>query len=527
MLLLTAGGLFLWQQRAQVKPLTEKDVLVLADFVNTTGDPVFDGTLRQALAIQLEQSPFLKIMDDEQVKQDLRLMSLPAGTSITNQIAHDICVRDAATATIGGSIVNLGKTFVIALQATNCQSGVTLARAQVEAAGRERVLGAVGTAATDMRAKLGESHSSIQKLNLPLDQATTGSLEALRNLTTARAEMDHGRFLAAVPLFERAIALDPNFAMAFMGLSAAYYNAGDTAISVEYRRKAFALIDRATEYDRDVIAGGYYELTGELYKAIDAYRVGLANYPRAWLFHNTLSEDYINLGQFEEGLKEGLVAAQLQPNAEPPYRRLLDAHMCLDRLDEAKKVAEKARMQGIAAARLHQRFLEMAYVEGDQADVARETQWFAGKPEEYLSFGLQAANRNVLGHRLESSKLYKRAAEAALRSGLGDVAAGFEEADARADALSGRDRARPGASCTGASDVRRDGPGGETRCGEFQAVPKWNHLECGAATRDSRRDRAPARAARQGRGITGIRFSLRARLPRGRVPTRLGVPASA
>jgi tetratricopeptide (TPR) repeat protein len=151
-----------------------------------------------------------------------------------------------------------------------------------------------------------------------------------------------------------------------------------------------------------------------------------------------LSEDYINLGQFEEGLREGQVAAQLQPSAEPPYRRLLDAYMCLDRLDEAKKVAESVRMQGIAAARVHQRFLEMAYIEGDQAAAARETLWYAGKPEEYLSFGLQAANRNVLGQRLDSSKLYKRAAEAALRSGLRDVAASFDETDARADALSGK-----------------------------------------------------------------------------------------
>ena len=210
--------------------------------------------------------------------------------------------------------------------------------------------------------------------------------------------------------------------------------------------------------------------------------MGIGNYPRNWGFHNSLSETYIILGQFEEGLKEGQVAAQLQPNAEPPYRRLLDAYMCLDRLDEAKKVAEKLRTLGIGGARIHQRFLEMAYIEGDQAGVARETQWYAGKPEEYLSFGLQAANLNVAGQRRESSKLYKRAAETALRRGLRDVAAGFEEADARADALVGqlRDRAPPRASGTGARHVRRSGPGGKARCGDFQALSKWNHLECGA-----------------------------------------------
>jgi tetratricopeptide (TPR) repeat protein len=432
---LAVGGWLFFSRK--VHALTDKDTIVLADFANTTGDPVFDGTLRQALAIQLEQSPFLKIMDDEQVQQDLRLMSLTPGARITNQIAHDICVRDAAAATIDGSIASLGKNYVVTLQAITCQGGATLAREQIQANDKEHVLNAVGTAATAMRARLGESRGTIQKLNRPLEQATTSSLEALQSYSAGFDELAHGRFLAARPLFERAIALDPNFAMAYYFLSVAYNNAGDEGRATEYARKAFALIERVSEYERVHIAAGYYESTGELDKAIDAYRLGIGNYPRAWGFHNNLSVIYIDLGQFEEGLKEGQAAAQLQPNAEPPYRRLLDAYMCLDRLDEARKVAESVRMLGIGGARIHQRFLELAYIEGDDTAVARETQWYAGKPEEYLSFGLQAGNRNVLGQRRESSKLYKRAAETALRQGLRGVAAGFEEADARADVLSG------------------------------------------------------------------------------------------
>src|ERR1035441_1510381 len=214
-------------------------------------------------------------------------------------------------------------------------------------------------------------------------------LEALQNYTEGLAVLSRGRFLAAVPWLERAIDLDPSFAMAYHVLSLAYNNAGNTGREAEYKRKAFALIDRVSEYERDLIGGGYYESTGELEKAIDAYRLGVGNYPRQWSFQNVLSENHINLGQFEEGLKEGQAAAQLQPNAEPPYRRLLDAYMCLDRLDEARKVAERVRIQGIDGARIHQRFLELAYIEGDQAAVAGEIQWFAGKPEEYLSFGLQ------------------------------------------------------------------------------------------------------------------------------------------
>jgi serine/threonine protein kinase/tetratricopeptide (TPR) repeat protein len=421
----------------RVHALTDKDTVVLADFTNTTGDPVFDGTLRQAVAIQLEQSPFVKIMDDEQVQQTTRFMSLPPGARISDQIAHDICVRNASAATIDGSIASLGKNYVITLQAITCPDGVTLAREQIQAEDKEHVLDAVGTAATAMRAKLGESRASIQRLNRPLDEATTSSLEALQNYTEGRVVLTQGKFLAARPLFERAIALDPNFAMAYYYVAIAYNNAGDTRHSAEYSKKAFALIDRVSEYERERIAGGYYESTGESDKAMDAYRLDIANYPRDWGSHNNLSENLMNLGAFEEALKAGQTANQLQPDAEPPYRRLLDGYMVLDRLDEAKKVADTLRTLGIGGARIHQRFLEMGIIEGDQAAIDKEIQWFAGRPEEYLSFGLQAANLNVLGQRRESSILYKRAAETALHRGLTDVAADFEEADARADALSG------------------------------------------------------------------------------------------
>jgi eukaryotic-like serine/threonine-protein kinase len=420
--------------------LTDKDTIVLADFVNNTGDPIFDSTLRQGLAIQLEQSPFLKIMEDEEARRVLRLMSLAPGARITNPIAHEICVREGAAATIDGAIASLGKSYVITLQAITCQDGETLAREQIQAEDKEHVLRAVGTAATAMRRKLGESLSSIQKLNLPLDQATTPSLEALQNYTSGRLVLSQGHFLAAVPLFERAIAIDPNFAMAYYFLCITFDNAGDTARSLEYAKQAFRLVDRVSEYERAEITPRYYRATGESDKEIEAYQSGVRNYPRrprAWSSHNILSELYIVLGRYEEGLKEGLEAARLQANVEPPYRRLLDAYICLDRLPDARQVAEKVRALGIDGARIHQRFLEMAYVEADGAAIARETQWFAGKPEEYLSFGLQAANRNVHGERRESRKLYLRAAETALHRGLRDAASEFEEADARADALAG------------------------------------------------------------------------------------------
>ncbi len=419
------------------RALTATDTVVLADFANSTGDPVFDGTLRQGLAIELEQSPFLKIMDDEQVQSALRRMSLLPGARITNQIAHEVCVREGAAATIDGTIASLGKSYVITLQAIACKDGATLAREQMQAVDKEHVLNSLGTAATAMRGKLGESRSSIQKWNRPLEEATTPSLEALQTFTVGADQMAQGHFLAAIPLAERAIALDPDFAMAYTLLAGAFQNAGDIGRQREYIDKAFALIDRVSPFERDFIEGLYYNFNGESDKAIDAYRLGSQDYPRFWMFSNDLSERLIALGRFEEGLKAGQESVRLEPRVEFPYRRLLDAYICLDRLLEAGEVEQKLRALGIGGARIHQRFLEMAYLQGDQAAVASETQWYAGRPEEYLSFGLQAASRNVLGQRRESSKLYERAAQAALRQGLPDVAAELQEADARADALSG------------------------------------------------------------------------------------------
>jgi tetratricopeptide (TPR) repeat protein len=430
---LAAGGYF---YAHRVPRLTDNDI-VLADFSNTTGDPVFDGTLRQGLAVQLEQSPFLKIMEDAQVQGVLRRMSLSPGARITIPIAHEICVREGASATIDGAIASLGKNYVITLQAIACQDGATLAREQIQAPDKEHVLNAVGTATTAMRGKLGESLNSIEKLNRPLELATTASLEALQDYTEGMSEMEQGRFLAAVPLFERAVALDRNFAMAYEFVSAAFDNAGDSAMSREYSRKAFALIDRVSERERASIAGSYYGDSGEVDKETEAFRLGVRNYPRWWGFHNNLSECLIDQGQYEEGLREGLEAARLEPKVEPPYRRQLDAYMCLNRLAEARQVVEKLRQSGLGGARIHQRFLELAFVDDDRTAIDREIQWFAGKPEEYLSFGLQAANRNVLGARRESHELFRRAADKARHLGLHNVASEFDEADAQADALLG------------------------------------------------------------------------------------------
>lgn len=419
--------------------LTEKDTIVLADFTNATGDPIFDGTLREGLAIQLSQSPFLQIMDDTELQRNLRLMNVAPGTHITNSIAHDACVRQGGAATIDGRIASLGKSYVITLEAITCRKGATLAREQEQADDKEHVLRALDKAATAMRVKLGESLTTIKQLDQPLEQATTPSLEALQNYTEGLELMGRGQFRASIPLYERAIAIDPKFAMASYVLGVVYEQAGDLDKASEYAKQAFSMMDRVSDPERVELTAYYYRFTGDWEKEIDAYQQAVRdNYPRPWSFHNQLAVTYNDLGEFEDGLRESLEAIRLQPDIEAPYRRALDAFMCLDRLKEADQIAAAIRARNIGGVRIHQRYLELAYLENDQTAFRREIQWYAGKPEEYLSFGLQAAMRNVEGRRHASHQLYQEAADRARHEGLGYVADEFEEADARADALSGK-----------------------------------------------------------------------------------------
>lgn len=432
-----AAGAMWWTHRPPA--LTNKDTIVLADFTNATGDPLFDGTLREGLAIQLGQSPFLQIMDDAELQRNLRLMNLAPGTHITNSIAHDACVRQGGAATIDGRIASLGKSYVIALEAITCQKGATLAREQEQADDKEHVLRALDKAATAMRAKLGESLTTIKQLDQPLEQATTPSLEALQNYTEGLDVMAGGQFRASIPFYERAIAIDPKFAMAYYVLGVVYENTGDLDKAAKYAKQAFSMMDRVSDPERVELTAYYYRFTGEWEKEIDAYQQAVRdNYPRPWSFHNQLAVTYNDLARFDDGLREGLEAIRLKPDTEAPYRRALDAYMCLGLLKQADQIAAAIRARNIGGARIHQRYLELAYLENDQAALEREIQWYAGKPDEYLSFGLQAAMRNVEGRRHASHDLYQKAADKARHEGLGYVADEFEEADARADALSGK-----------------------------------------------------------------------------------------
>ncbi len=435
-LLLFAGGI--WWQRAQAKLLTDKDTLVLADFTNTTGDPVFDGTLRTALSVQLDQSPFLKIMADEQVRHDLQLTGRSSDERVTNSIAREICQREGEKATLGGSIASLGKTYAITLQATNCQSGDTIAQEQAEAADKEHVLKALAAAASGMRAKLGESLSSIRKLGRTEgDQVTTNSLEAFQAYSMGADEFRRGTILASVPLFRRATELDPNFAVAwlFLGTASAIAGGGGTR---EDLTKAYELRDRVSEREKLYITSFYYaNATDEWDKASEAERVWARTYPRSPLPHNMLAILHRRAGELEESLKENQEAYRLEPVNTAYVAQLARGFISLDRFDEAKAVVEKGIAQGLVAADLHGIALTIAYLQGDRVTQDRETRWFAGKREEYVGLILEANEPKMHGQRIVTSELLRRAADSARRANALRLAALMGAPDVVSEALMG------------------------------------------------------------------------------------------
>jgi tetratricopeptide (TPR) repeat protein len=431
-------GASLWYPRMRAEVLTDKDVVLLSDFTNSTGDPVFDGTLRQALAIQLEQSPFLKIMDAGVAQRDLRLMGHPAGARITADLAHDICAREGAAATIDGSIAPLGQAFVVTLEAVTCRERATLAREQTQAGDKEHVLKALATAAGALRMKLGESLASVQEHARPLDRFTTTSLEALQTYARGYELAAAGQYIASIPFFQRATELDPAFAMAHQTLSIMYSNSGARPRAVESQRRAFALIDRVSDFERVNIEARYQLFaTGDLAKAADAYARAIREFPRYWGAHSELSTAYRATGDFEKSLAAAETARRLEPRVLPPYNNAALAQIRLGRLADAKEVLGAAQAHQLDAARVHQRLLEIAYIEGDAAAAQREIRWFAGKPEEYATFGTQAANADALGQRRRARELYRRAADMARQRDLGEAATEFDQADAMGAAWSG------------------------------------------------------------------------------------------
>jgi eukaryotic-like serine/threonine-protein kinase len=410
------AGAFYWRLHAAPK-LTERDTVVLADFTNTTGDSVFDGALRQGLSSQLEQSPFLNLLSDERIAQTLALMAQPKDARLTHELAREVCQRTASAATIEGSISSLGTQYVLGLRAVNCHNGDRLAEEQVTAAGKELVLRTLGDAATKMREKLGESLSTLQKYDAPPENVTTASLEALQAYSLGYQTMlVKGDFAAAVPFFQRATQLDPNFAMAYARLGTNYFNLGEEARAIESTRKAYELRERASEREKLYIASHYQDyVTRNAEAARTTYELWARTYPRDDVPPTNLGVLYQAIGQFDKALAAGRDAMKVTPDAVS-YANLCHSYVLLNRLDEAKAVAQEAQSRNVDAPYLHFDIYAIAFLQHDASAMAHESDLLMGKPGyEDQSLAIQSQTAEYFGQFGKARELTRRAIDSALR----------------------------------------------------------------------------------------------------------------
>jgi DNA-binding winged helix-turn-helix (wHTH) protein/tetratricopeptide (TPR) repeat protein len=436
LLTLAAAGTFFYKRNAHA--LTEKDTIVLADFANTTGDAVFDGTLRQGLAVQLAQSPFLNIVSDEKLSETLRFMGQPPDAQLTPAIARDLCQRVGSRAFLSGSIASLGTQYVLGLSAVNCRTGDSLAQEQVTADGKEGVLKVLGEATAKIRAKLGESLSTVQRLDTPLEQATTSSLEALQaysmGVKTARQMGDSA---AAVPFYQRAIRLDPNFAMAYGALAASYYNLGEASLAAENSKKAYELRDRVSELEKLYIEGHFYVLvSGDLEKARQVYELWTQIYPRNTAPPTNLAAIYRNLGQYDKVLAEMRESVRLDPADGQSYSNLVESYSNLNRLEEARATAEKAKNLDDPGLRFA--LYQLAFLRNDAAGMAQQLAWAAGNTgvEDFLLFS-EADTAAYSGQLGKAREFSRRAVASAERAKENETAAGYEAGAAMREVLVG------------------------------------------------------------------------------------------
>jgi DNA-binding winged helix-turn-helix (wHTH) protein/Flp pilus assembly protein TadD len=360
--------------RASARKLTYKDTIVLADFNNTTGDPVFDGTLRQGLSSQLEQSPFLNLLSDQRIAQTLVLMEQPRDARLTGKLTDEACQRTASAATIEGSISNLGNDYVLGLKAVNCRNGDLLVEEQVTANGKEQVLKALGEAATRLRQKLGESLTSVQKYDVPLENVTTSSLEALQaysigyQMVAVKAD-----FPAARPFFQRAISLDPNFAMAYALLGTNFRNAGELALAGDNTRKAYELRERVSERERLYITSHYAAyVTGDIEESLRAYEMWTQAYPRDDEPYPNLGNIYYDLGDYDKALAAYQESVRLNPERAITGANLVLSYIALNRLDEAKAAVQDMQAHKLESPVLHVGLYALAFLQHDRAGMERE-----------------------------------------------------------------------------------------------------------------------------------------------------------
>jgi tetratricopeptide (TPR) repeat protein/predicted Ser/Thr protein kinase len=434
---LAVGAWLYFARRAHA--LTEKDSIVLSDFTNTTGDAVFDDTLKQALAVDLGQSPFLNILSEEKIRQTLREMTRPPNERLTQDLAREVCQRAGSKAYLAGSIAELGTQYVIGLEALNCASGDVLAREQVTAAGKEQVLPALGQAAAKLRNEVGESLSSVQKFDVPLEQATTNSLEALKAFTLGlKTEHEKGS-AEAIAFYKRAIELDPNFALAYDNLGIDYYNLNQPILAADDLKKAFDLRDRVTEREKSPITALYYELaTGELEKSNQTYELWIHVYPRDAVAYENLGFNYMTLGQYEKAAKETREALRLEPTDAVGYENLGETYLALNRFDEARTTTEEAQGRKLDNIGLHLNLYALAFFQGNVAAMKQQADWAIGKPgaDDWM-LSLESDTEAWSGRLGKARELSRQAVESARRRDEKEPAALWQANAAIREALFG------------------------------------------------------------------------------------------
>jgi len=416
--------------------LTDNDTIVLADFANSTGDPVFDGTLRQGLSVQLEQSPFLSIISDQQIQQTLQMMSQKPDAKLTPEIARELCQRAASAAVLEGSIAQIGAPYLLTLKAVNCSTGGTLASTQAQASDKNHVLDALGKMASEMRSKLGESLRTVQTFDTPLEEATTPSLEALKAYSSGHRATSA---LLAISFLKRAVELDPNFAVPYAWLGIWYTSIGEPSTAAGYTRKAYELRDRVSEPEKYFISAIYFkEVTGNLEKAEQTCKVFMQAYPRAEMPHSYLSAGiYPAMGRYDGVVSEAREAIGLKPDFSAPYAFLMEGYIELNRFDEAKATYRQALERKLYHPYYPEDLYTIAFLENDAAGMKQQVTQSAGQAIDDTLLANEADTAAYSGRLREAEELTRRAMESAERAGRKEKAASFSATSGLREALFG------------------------------------------------------------------------------------------
>ena len=437
---LIAAGYFSFRYARHKRALTGKDTIVLADFANTTGDPVFDGTLRQGLAVQLEQSPFLSLVSEDRIHQTLHLMGQPAGARLTPDIAREVCERTASAAVLDGSIANLGAQYVLGLRARDCRAGDVLAEEQVQAARKEDVLNALSQVAGKFRTRLGESLTTVKQYNTPLAEATTPSLEALKAYSVGWQVSYSSGSAASVPFFKRAIEIDPDFASAYASLGRMYGDIGEFVMSGQNLSKAFQLRDRASDQEKFFISVNYdMQVTGNLEKAEQTCALWIEAYPRAWMPHSLLAGGvYSQLGQYEKAAEEARAAIAGDPDFSIGYSILATSYLGLGRTAEAEQTLQQASGRKLDIPDFHVQQFVVDFLKDDQPAMEQEVAQSSGKPvvDDWIA-NAKGFVSAYSGRLEEARKMSRRAADLARNAGRRDAEALYETDAAVREALFG------------------------------------------------------------------------------------------